>query len=69
MGGELFREPRVRTASVSLMTTPVERHAALHVQGQIRFEWDSRKAEMNRRKHGVSFEEARSVFYDEQALL
>lgn len=36
---------------------------------QIRFEWDPRKANANRQKHGVSFEEAQSVFYDEQALL
>jgi uncharacterized DUF497 family protein len=33
------------------------------------FEWDSRKAAANLRKHGVSFEEARSVFLDEDALL
>ena len=36
---------------------------------QIRFEWDSRKAKTNEKKHGISFEEAQSVFYDEQALL
>ena len=36
---------------------------------QIRFEWDPRKAKVNLQKHGVSFEEAQSVFYDEQALL
>lgn len=30
----------------------------------MRFEWDSQKAETNRRKHGVSFEEAATVFYD-----
>lgn len=35
----------------------------------LRFEWDSRKAAANLRKHGVSFEEARSVFFDEQARL
>jgi len=34
---------------------------------QIEFEWDPSKAERNRRKHGVSFEDARSVFYDEDA--
>ena len=34
----------------------------------LRFEWDERKAASNRRKHGVSFEEARSVFLDEDAL-
>ena len=35
----------------------------------LRFEWDSRKNAANKRKHGVSFEEAQSVFYDENALL
>ena len=36
---------------------------------QLRFEWDARKSAANLRKHGVSFEEARSVFLDENALL
>jgi uncharacterized protein len=31
------------------------------------FEWDERKNRANRRKHGVSFEEARSAFLDENA--
>jgi hypothetical protein len=35
----------------------------------LRFEWDPRKAAANRRKHGVSFTEAESVFADEHALL
>lgn len=34
-----------------------------------RFEWDERKNAQNRRKHRVSFEEARSVFFDEFAIL
>jgi uncharacterized protein len=34
----------------------------------IQFEWDSAKATANLRKHGVSFEEAQSVFYDEFAV-
>jgi len=33
-----------------------------------RFEWDPAKAASNKKKHGVSFEEARSVFYDEFAV-
>ncbi|QID16299.1 BrnT family toxin [Nitrogeniibacter mangrovi] len=33
----------------------------------IKFEWDASKAESNLRKHGVSFDEAQSVFYDEFA--
>lgn len=35
----------------------------------LRFEWDHRKNTQNRRKHGISFEEAQTVFFDEQALL
>ena len=35
----------------------------------IRFEWDPTKAEVNLRKHKVSFEHAQSVFSDERALL
>ena len=35
----------------------------------LRFEWDARKNGANKRKHGVSFEEARTVFYDDDALL
>jgi hypothetical protein len=34
----------------------------------IRFDWDPAKAASNVKKHGVSFEEARSVFYDEFAV-
>lgn len=37
--------------------------------GELRFEWDPRKAAANRRKHGVSCTEAESVFADEHALL
>ena len=32
------------------------------------FDWNSNKERLNRVKHGVSFEEARSVFFDEQAI-
>jgi hypothetical protein len=35
----------------------------------ISFEWDSSKAAANAKKHGVSFEEAKTVFYDEHALV
>jgi len=34
----------------------------------LRFEWDPRKAAKNRRKHGVSFEEAATVFNDLRRL-
>jgi uncharacterized DUF497 family protein len=35
----------------------------------IRFEWDPKQAASNEKKHGVSFEEARTVFFDENAKL
>jgi uncharacterized DUF497 family protein len=34
----------------------------------LRFDWDERKSAQNQRKHGVSFEEAMTVFLDDQAL-
>jgi uncharacterized DUF497 family protein len=34
----------------------------------IRFEWNAAKAASNLKKHGVSFEEARSVFFDDYAV-
>ena len=34
----------------------------------LKFEWDRLKAAANLRKHRVSFEEARTVFYDEFAI-
>lgn len=36
-------------------------HYTLH---QIQFEWDSTKAEANRKKHNVGFEEACQTFFD-----
>jgi uncharacterized protein len=35
----------------------------------LRFVWDTQKSASNRRKYGVSFEEAQTVFSDENALL
>jgi uncharacterized protein len=34
----------------------------------IRFSWDPAKAKSNIRKHGVSFEEAQTAFYDDNAI-
>ena len=36
---------------------------------KLTFTWDERKSRENERKHGVSFEEAQSAFFDEDALL
>ena len=35
---------------------------------EIRFAWDESKDRLNKRKHGVSFEEAKTIFYDESAI-
>jgi uncharacterized protein len=35
---------------------------------EIHFEWDEKKNRANQHKHGVSFEEAETVFFDENAI-
>ena len=35
----------------------------------LKFEWDIAKNEKNKRKHKISFEEAKTVFYDDNAIL
>ncbi|OGV43451.1 MAG: hypothetical protein A2X46_13610 [Lentisphaerae bacterium GWF2_57_35] len=34
----------------------------------LRFEWDESKNRENQRKHGISFVEAQSVFFDDNAM-
>jgi uncharacterized DUF497 family protein len=36
---------------------------------ELHFEWDAKKSRSNEVKHGVSFDEARSVFFDEHGRL
>jgi uncharacterized DUF497 family protein len=36
---------------------------------ELRFEWDPAKAAANIKKHGIGFDEAKSVFADERAKL
>ncbi len=42
---------------------------AIVPEGSIEFEWDPAKADSNRRKHRVSFDEAESVFDDDLASI
>jgi len=35
----------------------------------LNFEWDENKNTINKKKHNVSFEEAQTVFYDDNALM
>lgn len=39
------------------------------IMEDIIFEWDENKNEIDKRKHGLSFEEAQEVFYDDNAIL
>ena len=34
----------------------------------LRFTWDKSKSKANQKKHGISFEEAQTVFFDENAI-
>lgn len=34
-----------------------------------RFVWDQRKNRLNQKNHGIDFEDAQTVFFDEEALL
>ena len=36
---------------------------------ELRFEWDSTKSASNAKKHGIGFDEAKSIFADERAKL
>lgn len=36
---------------------------------ELKFEWDENKNSTNKIKHNISFEEAKTVFYDEYALV
>lgn len=36
---------------------------------QLHFDWDHKKSSTNKKKHGISFEEAETVFHDPSARL
>ena len=62
----------VRTSAGATRLQGALDYAPVHnysvVMEDLRFEWDPSKDRANQRKHGVSFEEAQSVFHDHQAL-
>ncbi len=35
----------------------------------LQFEWDENKNTINKKKHGISYEEAETAFYDDQAVV
>jgi uncharacterized protein len=44
------------------------RHIYNIIMNELRFEWDEDKNRQNERKHGVSFQEAQTVFFDPMAV-
>ena len=38
-------------------------------ENELCFAWDNEKAKVNQKKHKINFDEASTVFYDENALL
>lgn len=57
-----------RFAARTLRSLAWTNHAGPGYNHTMRFEWDGNKAGANLRKHGVSFEDASSVFGDPLAL-
>ena len=41
----------------------------INIDDSLRFEWDENKNRLNRKKHSISFEEAATIFLDEDGLL
>lgn len=39
------------------------------IMNNIQFEWDENKNQINQKKHKISFEEAKTVFYDTEAIV
>lgn len=57
------KKRRTDALAATLHCSYTEHMSTLH------FEWDDQKAAANVKKHGVSFEEGKSVFVDERAKL
>ena len=60
---------KTRSSRVFLYLTNPRKYNYNIIMGELIFEWDPVKAELNYTKHKVTFEEAKSVFYDENAIL
>lgn len=64
--------PRLTPVVMRLGTATVDTYLRCHYTSsvdEIRFTWDPRKASANRRRHRVAFDEAETVFSDDNAIL
>jgi hypothetical protein len=67
--GSAARRRRRRQADLPSLLRRKYDVRTLTLVGSLRIEWDPGKAEANRKKHGVTFEDAQTVFSDERARL
>ena len=58
----------MHTAYYTVKARLTSRESRTYNVHMIAFEWNEAKANSNFKKHGISFEEAKSVFFDEFAL-
>ena len=65
---ERFRSSDSEVYALGVLTGRPSRQYSVYVE-YIHFTWSSTKDSQNQRKHGVSFQEARSAFFDEKARL
>ncbi len=61
------RDCRAEDAGGRSLSRSSLRYVYTGIKREIFFVWDESKNRQNRKKHGVSFEEAESVFFDETA--
>ena len=54
---------------INFLLTDVSRYNYNIIMDKILFEWDPLKSDLNYVKHKVTFDEAKTVFYDENAIL
>ena len=66
--GAFFRFRGVACGMSNGLLVRYAQHAAHSVYTEWVFEWDPRKAEANAAKHGVSFDDAETVFLNPEAL-
>ena len=53
----------------NFLLTDLSKHNYNIIMDEILFEWDPLKSDLNYAKHKVTFDEAKTVFYDENAIL
>ena len=56
----------------TMLHKPIDKYIQYNynvIMNELKFEWDENKNSINKTKHNVSFEEAKTVFYDEYALV